>query len=59
MNKQIKIEPLAYEANWEEIVRLTPQNIDIKQKVELWLYRNDETEPYYKEPLHINFTLIE
>jgi uncharacterized membrane protein len=44
---------LANEEKWEETVSLIPQTLGERQKVEFWLYKNDEAEPCFEDPLHL------
>ena len=50
--EEITIAPLAHEERWEAAVSFTPQTPGEKKKVEFWLYKNDEAEPCFKDPLH-------
>ncbi len=52
-NKQIRIKPLAHEEKWEDVVSFVPQSSGKGQKVEFWIHKNDETKPYFKDPLHL------
>jgi len=52
-SNQITIQPLANEEKWEEVVSFVPQSSSESQRVEFWLYKNDEAKPYFKEPLHL------
>ena len=51
--KEIKTEPLTHEQKWEDVVSFIPQILDKTGKVEFWLYKNDESNPYFEEPLHL------
>ena len=38
---------------WEQEISFIPKVSGEKQKVEFYLYKNDETQPYFKEPLRL------
>ena len=50
--KKINTEVLAYQEKWQEKVSFIPWIQKEKQKVEFWLYKSDEVEPYYEKPLY-------
>jgi uncharacterized membrane protein len=50
--EEIRIATLAQEEKWEETVSFTMQTPGKKKKVEFWLYKGSDVEPYFKEPLH-------
>jgi uncharacterized membrane protein len=50
---------LANHQKWQKSVSLTPVVAGEGQKVEFWLYRNNETEPYNKYPLHLYIDVLE
>ena len=52
-SSQAAIGMLAHEEKWEEKVSFTPKVAGEKQKVEFYLYKDVEIEPYYKEPLRL------
>lgn len=52
-NKEITMGELANEEKWQEIVSFIPDKVGGNQKVEFWLYKNGEIEPYFKDPLHL------
>jgi Predicted membrane protein len=52
-NKEIHIGILALEEKWEQEVSFVPDEAGLNQKVEFWLYKDDETQPCLKEPLHL------
>lgn len=58
-NKEIRTKALANEEKWEEIISVVPPSSGVKQKVEFWLYKNDETEPGFKDPLYLNINVTE
>lgn len=58
-NKQISTEEMANEEKWEEIVSFIPQSSGDGQKVEFWLYRTGEAEPYLEEPLCLYLDVTE
>lgn len=51
--KQIRSKALAHGEKWEEVVSFIPQSSGKNQKVEFWLYKDNKTEPYFKDPLHL------
>jgi uncharacterized membrane protein len=53
LKEEITIATLAHEEKWEEVVSFTPQTLRERQKVEFWLYRNDESAPYFEDPLSL------
>lgn len=38
---------------WEEVISFVPPIPGGKQKVEFYLYNNDEIQPYFEDPLHL------
>ena len=58
-NKEIITEELAHQEKWESVVSFIPQSLGEGQKVEFWLYKNAETEPYFKDPLHLYIDVTE
>jgi len=52
-DKEIGTGILAHEEKWEQVVGFTPEEVGVKQKVEFWLYRDEEAQPCLKEPLHL------
>jgi len=57
--EQIRSKALVHGEKWEEAVSFTPQNSGKNQKVEFWLYKDDKTEPYFKDPLHLYIDVSE
>ena len=57
--KEITTGELAYEEKWENVVSFIPQSLGEGQKVEFRLYKDGETEPYFKDPLHLYIDVIE
>jgi uncharacterized membrane protein len=53
LNKEITVAALAHEEKWEEVVSFTPQILGERQQVEFWLYRSDESNPYFEDPLSL------
>ncbi|MDH5696409.1 MAG: DUF1616 domain-containing protein [Dehalococcoidia bacterium] len=52
--KEVDIGTLAHQQKWEkEISFFVAQSLGEKQKVEFWLYRDNETEPYLQDPLRL------
>jgi len=58
-NKEIATEELAHQEKWEKVVSFIPQSLGEGQKVELWLYKNAETEPCFEDPLHLYINVTE
>ena len=52
-NKELHTGILAREEKWEKEVSFTLNKIGVKQKVEFWLYKGEETQPCFEEPLHL------
>lgn len=52
-NRELRTGMLPHEEKWEQEVSFTPDEAGLNEKVEFWLYRGEETEPYFKEPLHL------
>lgn len=50
---------LANDEKWQEEISFVPQSTGEEQKVELWLYKNNETQPYNSNPLHLYINVIE
>jgi len=50
---QLTISSLDHDRKWEEVIHFVPRIPGGKQKVEFYLYKNDEIEPYFKDPLHL------
>ena len=57
--KQIKSRALANGEKWEEIVSFTPKSSGKNQKVKFWLYKDDQTNPYFKDPLNLYIDVSE
>jgi len=53
-NSQVYIGTLDHEEKWEERVSFIPQVARENSKVEFHLYKNGDTEPYFKDPLHLS-----
>jgi uncharacterized membrane protein len=49
---------LAYQQKWEDEVSFVPRVVGEKQKVDFILFKNDETEPYLKEPLTLYIDVV-
>ena len=52
-SKEIDIGTLAHQQKWEGEVNFAAQTPGDKQKVEFWLYRDNEAEPYLQDPLRL------
>ena len=57
-NSQVEMGTLAHEEKREKKVIFTPRVAGEKQKVSFYLYKDDENEPYYKEPLCIYIDIV-
>ncbi|MBA7685353.1 hypothetical protein ES703_93776 [subsurface metagenome] len=58
-NKEVETAALADEETWQEVVSFIPQGSGLEQKVEFWLYKNDQAEPCFETPLHLYIDVIE
>jgi uncharacterized membrane protein len=58
-NKQISTQELTNGEKWQEKVSFIPQSSGTGQKVEFWLYRTGEVEPYLEEPLYLYLDVTE
>ena len=52
-SKEVDIGTLAHQQKWEKEISFVAQPVGEKQKVEFWLYRDNETEPYLQDPLRL------
>lgn len=52
-NKEVDIGTLAHEQKWEQEVSFVAQTPGDKQRVEFWLYKDNEVEPYLQDPLRL------
>ena len=52
-NKEIATKTLAHEEEWKQVVNFTPDSLGEGFKVEIWLYKYDDAEPYFQDPLHL------
>lgn len=52
-NSQLDIGSLAHMEKWEKIVSFIPKEIGDNQKVEFYLYKDNQPQPYHKEPLRL------
>jgi uncharacterized membrane protein len=55
---EVNIGTLANEEKWEEKISFTPQFAGERQRVDFYLYKNGEDEPYLKEPLRLYIDVI-
>ena len=58
-NEEMRIDELAHGERLQEMVSLVPQFVGEEQKVEFWLYKNGELEPYFQDPLYLLIDVIE
>ena len=56
--REIDIKSLAHDEKWEEMLSLTPQSAGRNQKVTFRLYKNNSTEPYLEDPLHLYLDVL-
>jgi len=52
-NKEINVSTLAHQQKWEQEISFVAQTLGDRQKVEFWLYRDSEAEPYLQDPLRL------
>ena len=52
-DKELGTGMLAHEEKWEQVVGFTPAEVGVKQKVEFWLYKDEEAQPHLEQPLHL------
>lgn len=50
---QLSTGSLDHDQRWEQAINLTPQIPGGKQKIEFYLYNNDEVQPYFGAPLRL------
>jgi uncharacterized membrane protein len=55
---EVNIGTLANREKWEEIISFTPQFAGERQKIDFYLYKNGEDEPYLKDPLRLYIDVI-
>ena len=55
---EINIGTLTDGEKWEDKVHFTPQVVGEGQRVDFYLYKNGEDEPYLKEPLRLYIDVI-
>jgi uncharacterized membrane protein len=55
---EVNIGTLANEGKWEEIISFTPQFAGERQRIDFYLYKNGEDEPYLKDPLRLYIDVI-
>ena len=58
-NREMSIGELVHGERFQEVVSFVPQFAGEEQKVEFWLYKNGELEPYFTEPLRLYIDVIE
>ena len=58
-NKEIRIDELAHGERFQEMVSFVPQLVGVRQGVEFWLYKDDELEPYFPDPLLLSIDVVE
>jgi len=52
-SKELYTGILAHEEKWQKEVSFALNKVGVKQKVEFWLYKGEETQPCLEEPLHL------
>ena len=55
---ELNIGTLANGEKWEKEITFTPQLAGERQRVDFYLYKNGEDEPYLKEPLRLYIDVI-
>jgi uncharacterized membrane protein len=55
---QAHIGTLAYQQKWERKVSFIPRVVGEGQRADFILYKNGETEPYFKEPLTLYIDVV-
>lgn len=50
---QLTTGSLDHDQKWEKVINFAPRIPGEKQKVEFYLYTNDEVQPYFETPLHL------
>jgi len=55
---EVNIGTLANGGKWEEIISFTPQFAGERQRIDFYLYKNGEDEPYLKDPLRLYINVI-
>jgi uncharacterized membrane protein len=55
---EVNIDTLANEEKWEREISFTPQFAGERQKIDFYLYKDGEDEPYLKEPLRLYINVI-
>jgi uncharacterized membrane protein len=55
---EVNIGTLTNREKWEEIISFTPQFAGERQKIDFYLYKNGEDEPYLKDPLRLYIDVI-
>ena len=56
-SKEVDIGTLAHQQKWEKEISFVAQPAGEKQKVEFWLYRDNEVEPYHQDPLQLEIDI--
>ena len=49
---------LAHEQKWEQKISFTPQLAGERQRVDFYLYKNGEAEPYLEDPLRLYIDIV-
>jgi uncharacterized membrane protein len=52
-SKEINVGTLAHQQKWEQEISFVAQPVGDRQKVEFWLYRDNQVEPYLQDPLRL------
>ena len=58
-NKETTTKALAHEEQWKEVISFIPQSLGEAQRVEFWLYKDEQTESCFKDPLHLYIDVTE
>jgi uncharacterized membrane protein len=57
-DKQFTTRAIVNGEKWEDKVSIAPQNLGKGQKVEFWLYKNDEDEACFSDPLRLYYDIV-
>jgi len=52
-DKELRTGILAHEEKWEQEIGFAPSEVGLNQKVEFWLYKDEEPQPHLEQPLHL------
>jgi uncharacterized membrane protein len=55
---EVNMGTLANGQKWEKIISFTPQSAGEGQRIDFYLYKNGEDEPYLKDPLRLFINVV-